>query len=290
MRRKHSSPRRLLALLLSLPLLAAACAESELPEGHIGGDMILATTTSTNDSGLLEELVPLFHEQTGITVKVVAVGTGAALEMARKGDADVVLAHAPEAEQQLVDEGHLVETHLVMHNDFVIVGPPDDPAAVRSAATIDEALAAIAPVGPFISRGDGSGTHKMELALWEQAGIDTADVALLDETGQGMGATLNVADQKRGYTLADRGTFLALRYNLELEVLFEGDAALLNIYHVHMVNPEVHSGVKEEQARAWVEFMISAEAQEIIRTFGIDEFGEPLFVPDAGKDLDELGH
>jgi tungstate transport system substrate-binding protein len=281
-----------LAILLSLSLFVAACGndDDDQPAGFIGGDMILATTTSTFDSGLLDALVPLFENQTGVNVKIIAVGTGAALEMGRKGDADVVLAHAPDSEQELIDEGHLIESRLVMHNDFVIVGPPDDPAGVKSAETIDDALRAIAAVGPFISRGDDSGTHKMELALWDDAGIGTSDVALLDETGQGMGATLNVADQKRGYSLTDRGTFLALRHNLELEVLFEGARALLNIYHVHLVNPERHSGVKEPQGRAFVEFLVSNEAQEIIRTFGIEEFGEPLFVPDAGKDINELGH
>ena len=256
---------------------------------RVGGSMILATTTSTQDSGLLDLLVPLFEEQTGVQVKVIAVGSGAALEMARKGDADAVLSHAPEAEQELVQRGDLVEGRLVMHNDFVLVGPKDDPAGVRSAGSIEEAMRRIAASGGFVSRGDNSGTHATELALWNAAGIDPAGVPRREETGQGMGATLNIADQRRAYTLTDRATYLALRDRLSLEVVFEGGERLRNVYHVYVVNPEKHRGVKAAQARAWAEFLVAPETQRVIGEFGKDRYGEPLFVPDAGKSLVEPG-
>ncbi|MCZ7578082.1 MAG: substrate-binding domain-containing protein [Dehalococcoidia bacterium] len=299
------------ALLLVVPFVAAACggddddttpeatgttastpttAASPSPEPtKIGGSMILATTTSTQDSGLLDVLVPIFENQTGVEVKVIAVGTGAALEMSAKGDADVALTHALTSEKKYVDSGDLVEGQLVMHNDFIVVGPKDDPAKVKGATDLNAAMAAIAPVGPFISRGDNSGTHTKELALWKAAGIDVATVKNREETGQGMGATLNVADQKKGYTLTDRATYLALKKNLALEVVFEGAAPLLNIYHVYVVNPEKHSGVKAAQARAFVAFMVAPETQAVIEDFGKAEFGESLFVPDAGKKVEDLG-
>lgn len=258
-------------------------------ETRIGGEMILATTTSTQDSGLLDVLVPMFRERTGVNVKVIAVGTGAALQMGADGNADAVLVHAPESERQFVESGDLVEGRLVMHNDYVIVGPASDPAGLRDAADITAAMQALASAGGFVSRGDDSGTHKMELALWQQAGVDPDAVPNREETGQGMGATLNVANERQSYTLTDRGTFLALRDGLDLEVLFEGDRTLLNIYSVYMVNPEKHSGVKAEQARAWIEFMVSPEVQEIIGNFKREEYGEPLFTPDAGKTLEDLG-
>lgn len=251
--------------------------------------MILATTTSTQDSGLLDVLVPLFRERTGVEVKVIAVGTGAALEMARKGDADAVLTHALASERKLVESGDLVEGALVMHNDFVLVGPQGDPAGVRGAASAAEAMQRAAAYGKFVSRGDNSGTHQQELALWQAAGIDPAGVSKRVETGQGMGATLNVADQLGSYTLTDRGTYLALKKNLQLEVVFEGARELLNVYHTYVVNPERHPGVKAAQARAWVAFLVSEEAQGVIRTFGTEKYGEPLFFPDGGKTVDELG-
>jgi tungstate transport system substrate-binding protein len=302
----------ILALLLVVPLSATACggdgdddtrpeasatneadattAPSPTPEPtKIGGSMILATTTSTQDSGLLDVLVPLFEKQTGVEVKVIAIGTGAALEMSAKGDADVALTHALASEKKYIDSGDLVEGQLVMHNDFILVGPKDDPAKVKEAKDLNAAMAAIAPVGPFISRGDNSGTHTKELALWKAAGIELSGVKDREETGQGMGATLNVADQKNGYTLTDRATYLALKKNLALEVVFEGAAPLLNIYHVYVVNPEKHAGVKAVQARAFVAFMVAPETQAVIAGFGKAEFGESLFVPDAGKKVEDLG-
>ena len=264
-----------LALLGAL-LLTAACGGSEDDPGTV----ILATTTSTYDSGLLEELVPRFEARTGITVKVIAVGTGAALRMAGEGNADAVLVHAPEAEAPYVASGDLVSGRLVMTNDFVIVGPPDDPAAAAAAPDLPSALAAIAAHGRFVSRGDDSGTHKRELALWAGAGIDPAALPR-EETGQGMGATLTIASERGAYTLTDRATYLALRDVLELAVLVQGDAGLLNLYHVHVVNPDRHDGVAAEQAEAFAAFLLEPETQALIGRFRAEEFGRSLFTPAA---------
>ncbi len=271
--------RPLLAAVAALAaVLAAACGGSDAEPGSI----ILATTTSTYDSGLLDEIVPRFEEETGITVKVIAVGTGAALRMAGEGNADAVLVHAPEAEAPYVASGDLVSGRLVMTNDFVIVGPPDDPDAVASAPDLPAALAAIAANGRFISRGDDSGTHKKELALWVSAGIDPAAVPR-EETGQGMGATLTIASERRAYTLTDRATYLALRDVLDLAVLVEGDAALLNVYHVYVVNPDRHEGVAAPQAEAFVAFLVEPETQALIARFRAEEFGRSLFTPAAAS-------
>ena len=243
--------------------------------------IILATTTSTQDSGLLDVLVPRFEAEHSIEVKVIAVGTGAALRMAATGDADVVLVHAPDAERTYVDSGNLVEGRRVMHNDFVIVGPPEDPAGVRGLKAAADAFKAIAARGAFISRGDDSGTHKQELALWAAAGVDHRSLAKREETGQGMGATLNVADQKRAYTLTDRGTYLALRQRLGLTIAFEGDPTLQNIYHVYVVNPAKHKNIRIEGARAFVAFLVSPAIQHVIADFKRQEYGQSLFFPDA---------
>lgn len=259
----------------------------------VGGSMILATTTSTQDSGLLDVLVPLFQKQTGVEVKLIAVGTGAALAMAEKGDADAVLVHAPTSEKKYVDQGDLIEGQLVMHNDFIVVGPASDPAGVKKTKDLNAALAAIAATGPFISRGDASGTNTAELNLWKSANIDVKTVKNREETGQGMGATLNVADQKQGYTLTDRATYLSLKKGasgkgLGLENVFEKAAPLLNVYHVYVVNPAKHPGVKAAQARAFNAFMVAPQTQKLIGDFKKAEYGEPLFVADAGKKESEL--
>jgi tungstate transport system substrate-binding protein len=243
--------------------------------------IILATTTSTQDSGLLDVLVPRFERERGIDVKVIAVGTGAALRMAASGDADAVLVHAPSAERRYVDSGDLVEGRRIMHNDFVILGPPADPAGVRATQTIADAMRAIARRGVFVSRGDESGTHTQELALWAAAAVDPASLTRREETGQGMGATLNVADQKRAYTLADRGTYLSLKGRLELVILFQGDATLRNVYHVYVVNPAKHPKVQAREARRFVEFLVSAPVQQSIGAYKREVYGEPLFFPDA---------
>ncbi|MYA52173.1 MAG: tungsten ABC transporter substrate-binding protein [Dehalococcoidia bacterium] len=270
-----SLARRLLVLpALCALVFAAACGGSDDDPGTI----ILATTTSTYDSGLLDELVPRFEERTGITVKVIAVGTGAALRMAGEGNADAVLVHAPEAEAPYVASGDLVSSRLVMTNDFVIVGPPDDPARAASASDLPAALAAIAADGRFVSRGDDSGTHKRELALWGTAGIDPSALPR-EETGQGMGATLTIASERRAYTLTDRATYLALRDVLDLTVFVEGDASLLNPYHVHVVNPDRHDGVAAEQAEAFAAFLLEPATQALIGRFRAEEFGRSLFTP-----------
>jgi len=243
--------------------------------------VILATTTSTLDSGLLDVLVPMFEDETGYGVKTIAVGSGQAIRLGAEGEADVVLAHSPEAEEEFVRQGNSESRQEVMHNDFVIVGPADDPAQASGAESASGALGRIADAGSiFMSRGDKSGTHTKELELWSDGGIDP-DGSWYQEMGQGMGATLTVTNDKRGYTLSDRGTFLATRHAYGLEVVFEGDSRLFNPYTVMVVNPERHSKVNAEGARAFAEFITSARAQEVIRTFGVEEYGEPLFVPDA---------
>jgi tungstate transport system substrate-binding protein len=264
-------------LLLVAGVLAAA---SPLP-GQARASIILATTTSTQDSGLLDVLVPRFETAHGIDVKVIAVGTGAALRMAASGDADVVLVHAPDAERAFVTSGDLIEGRLVMHNDFVLVGPFDDPAGVRRQREIVAAMRSIAARGAFVSRGDSSGTHLQELALWARAGVDPSRVARREETGQGMGATLNIADQRRAYTLADRGTFLAQRARLQLAVVFQGDPALRNPYHVYAVNPARHPRAQLGKAKQFIGFLVSPAVQQAIAAFRRDQFGESLFVPDA---------
>jgi len=265
-----------------LALATAACGG--------GKEIILTTTTSTQDSGLLDVLLPRFKEESGYKVKVIAVGSGEALAMADRGDADAVLAHAPSSEQELVDKGSVVNRQLVMHNDFVIVGPADDPAGIKGMESATEALTTIADQkAPFISRGDDSGTNKLELKLWGKAGLKPEGQSWYEVSGQGMGATLQIASQRGAYTISDRGTYLAQSSNLELEVLVEGDSLLLNVYHVMQVNPERFDRVNGEGGKAFVEFMVSNETQDIIGKFGVEKFGQPLFIPDAGKSESELG-
>lgn len=246
-----------------------------------GKELILATTTSTQDSGLLDVLVPQFEDEYGWEVKTIAVGSGAALRLGEEGEADVILSHSPAAEMEFMDGSYGESREPVMYNDFVIVGPPDDRAGIADAATAAEAFALIAAAeATFLSRGDESGTNAKELTIWGEASIE-ASGTWYQETGQGMGATLTVANEKRGYTLSDRGTFLAQRENFDLEILFEGDEALFNQYHVIVVDPDVHSEIKVEGARQFAEFIRSGDAQATIKSFGVEEFGQPLFVPNA---------
>lgn len=255
----------------------------------INKEVILATTTSTQDSGLLDILLPIFEKETGYVVKPIAVGTGQALAMADQGEADVLLVHAPADEKKRVEAGVAVNRRLVMHNDFLLVGSASDPAGIKGSQTAAEALQKIARTQAlFISRGDDSGTHKKEKALWKQAGVEP-EGNWYQETGSGMGQTLNIAAEKGGYTLTDRGTYLALKKNLSLEILVEGEADLLNIYHVMQVNPAKFTKVNADGGKAFVEFMVSPTTQKIIGEFGVDKYGEPLFSPDAGKQEDELG-
>lgn len=268
---------------------AAAATSPTAEPTKIGGSMILATTTSTQDTGLLDSLVPMFKAQTGIDVKVIAVGTGAALQMGAQGNADGVLVHAPSSEKPYVDSGDLIDGKLVMHNDFVLVGPPSDPAHVKGSADINAALKAIAASGPFFSRGDASGTNTKELALWKAANIDPkTQVKGYQVTGSGMGDTLNVTNQKNGYTLTDRGTYLALKKTLDLQIVFENGPALINIYHVYVVNPAKHPGVHVTQAEAWDNFIVSPAIQAFIGDFKKAEYGQALFIADAGKDESTL--
>ncbi|HME41812.1 MAG TPA: substrate-binding domain-containing protein [Syntrophorhabdales bacterium] len=253
-------------------------------------NIILATTTSTQDSGLLDVLIPMFEKKTGYFVKTIAVGSGQAMAMGQKGEADVLLVHSPAAEKKFVDEGYGINRRLVMHNDFVIVGPPSDPAKIKGIKSAVEAFKRIASTGSlFMSRGDNSGTHAQEKAVWKAANINPEGQKWYQQTGLGMGQTLNVASEKRAYTLTDRGTYLALKKQLGLDILAEGDAILLNIYHVIEVNPAKWPKVNSVGGRAFADFMVAQETQGVIKTFGVDKFGSPLFFPDAGKKDEDLG-
>ena len=252
--------------------------------------IILATTTSTQDSGLLDVLLPIFEKGTGYFVKTIAVGSGQAMAMGQKGEADVLLVHSPEAEKKFMAEGYGINRRLVMHNDFIIVGPPGDPAKIKAMKSSVESFKKIASAKAlFLSRGDNSGTDAKEKSVWKTAKINPEGERWYQQTGLGMGQTLNVAAEKKGYTLADRGTYLAMKKNLGLDILVEGDAILLNIYHVIEVNPAKWPKVNNAGAKAFADFMVSKETQDLIQTFGVDRFGSPLFFPDAGKKEEELG-
>jgi len=252
--------------------------------------VILATTTSTQDSGLLDVLIPAFEKKTGYFVKTIAVGSGQAMAMGQKGEADVLLVHSPAAEKKFVAEGYGINRRLIMHNDYIIVGPPDDPAKTKGSKLASEAFKKIASAKAlFLSRADKSGTHTKEMDIWKAAGISPEGEKWYQQTGLGMGQTLSVTAEKKGYTLADRGTYLALKKNLGLDILVEGDAILLNIYHVIEINPAKWPKVNAPGGKAFADFMVSKETQETIKTFGVDKFGSPLFFPDAGKKEEELG-
>ena len=253
-------------------------------------NIILATTTSTQDTGLLDKLIPIFEKQTGYFVKTIAVGSGQAMKMGEKGEADVMLVHSPDAEKKFIEDGYGINRQLVMHNDFIIVGPSADPAKIKGAKSSAGAMKMIAQTESlFLSRGDNSGTHAKEKTLWKKAEITPAGQKWYQETGLGMGQTLSVAAEKKGYTLADRGTYLSLKKNLGLDILVEGDAALLNIYHVIEVNSAKWPKANAAGAKAFANFMVSKKTQEIIKTFGVDKYGSPLFFPDAGKKVEDLG-
>lgn len=242
-------------------------------------DLVLATTTSVRDAGLLETLLPSFERSAGRGVKVIAVGSGQAMELARRGEADILILHDPTGEEALVAAGFGIEQAFLMHNEFVMVGPQADPVGVKGQASAARALAAIARArARFVSRGDRSGTHVKELALWRQAGVQPAGDWYL-ESGQGMGATLQIANELQAYTLSDIGTFLGRRYPLELAIVLEGDSTLFNPYHVMLVNPERFAWVDIEGARKLKSFLLSAETQAAIGEFRRAEFGRALFVP-----------
>jgi len=247
-------------------------------------EVILATTTSTRDSGLLDVLLPRFQEATGYVVKPIAVGSGQAMALGERGEADVLLAHAPESEVKFMEAGHGINRRLVMHNDFVIVGPAADPAGIKGMASAAEALKKIAAAKVvFVSRGDNSGTHQLELKVWRSVGIEPKGQAWYQESGQGIGATLGIAFDKGAYTITDRATYLATRKSLPLETLVEGDKVLLNIYHVIQVNPQKSPRINADGAKAFSDFMLTPKTQQIIGGFGVEKYGQPLFFPDAGK-------
>ena len=276
------------AILAALTVILALTAWN--PAQAQQKNIILSTTTSTQDSGLLDVLIPIFEKKTGFFVKTIAVGSGQAMAMGQKGEADVLLVHSPAAEKKFVAEGYGINRRLVMHNDYIVVGPAEDPAKIKGMKATTEGFKKIASAGAlFLSRGDNSGTHAKETSIWKAAEINPEKQKWYQQTGLGMGQTLNVTSEKKGYTLADRGTYLALKKNLTLDILVEGDAILLNIYHVIEVNPAKWPKVNAAGARAFADFMVSKEVQDIVKTFGVDKFGSPLFFPDAGKKEEELG-
>lgn len=281
----------LILFVLVLALSLAGCgnnnessepAEKEAPKEN--REMILATTTSTQDSGLLDYLLPIFKEDTGIDVKVVAVGTGEALKLGENGDADCLLVHAKEKEEEFIKNGYGVERHDVMYNDFIIVGPEEDPAKVKENAPNDvvEAFKAISENEvDFVSRGDESGTHVKENGIWEVAEIEpTGDWYI--SAGKGMGAVLQMADEKKAYTLTDRATYLSMEDDLDLVIVTEKYERLYNQYGVIMLNTEKHD-IKEEESKEFIDWMLSEKGQKLIGEYGKEEYGQALFIPNAEK-------
>ena len=268
--------KKALVLLCLLPGLRAT------PQSR---DVVVASTTSTRDTGLLDSLLPIFTARTGYRVQLLAVGTGQALKMGRRGDADVVLVHAPEAERVLVDSGYFVRRLLVMHNEFLIVGPAADPAGLRGMPDAAAALLRLAEHrAVFVSRADNSGTEQRERMLWQKAGrVQPHGEPWYIEAGQGMGATLQMASEKRAYTLTDIGTYLAWQSKVELVPLVQGDPALFNVYHVLEPNPRNAPRINVAGGRAFADFMVDTATQRLIGQFGTTRFGRPLFIPDAGK-------
>ncbi len=278
-----------LALLLAACAMPAAPAASPMAAAPKDPDVILATTTSTKDTGLLDVLLPDFAQRTGYKVKPIAVGSGQAMALGERGEADVLLVHAPASEKKFMEAGHGTQRLLVMHNDFVIVGPQADRAGIKGMKKAADALKTISEKQSlFVSRGDNSGTHQLENQLWQAAGSKPSG-SWYQSAGQGMGEVLRISSEKEAYTVADRGTYLALRKSVALEVMVEGDPALLNIYSVITVNPNKNDKINAEGARAFAAYVVSPEAQAIIKTYGVDKYGEPLFVPDAGKTEEQLG-
>jgi tungstate transport system substrate-binding protein len=286
--RKHFIKTGFAAAMIALVLLSwMASPASAAPAQK---NVILATTTSTQDSGLLDVLIPLFEKKTGYFVKTIAVGSGQAMAMGQKGEADVMLVHSPDAEKKFIADGFGVDRLIVMHNDYIVIGPPADPAAIKGTTGTVEVFKKIAAASSlFMSRGDNSGTHAKEKGIWKAAGINPEGQKWYQQTGLGMGQTLNVAAEKKAYTLADRGTWLSLQQKLGLPILKEGDPILLNVYHVIQVNPAKWPKVNADGAKAFSDFMLSAETQGIIKTYGVEKYGGALFFPDAGKKEDDLG-
>ena len=277
--------KKILTVLLIAAFLLCSCKRDISTKT----DLLLVSTTSTQDSGLLDVLLPEFTEKTGYAVQLVATGSGQALKLGEQGNADVILLHSPAAEKEFMANGFGIDRRLVMHNDFVIVGPASDPAGIRGQKPADALRRIAASRTTFVSRGDDSGTHVKELALWKHAGVDPAGEHWYLETGQGQGATLSIASEKGGYALTDRGTFLAYQPNIEMEILVQGDPFLLNVYHVITVNPAKYPNINLSGAKAFADFITSAEGQAIIAGFGVEIYGQPLFFADAGKSDAEVG-
>ena len=272
----------LLAFILAIPCYLSA---GEPPSKSV----ILSTTTSTQDSGLLDMLVPLFEKKTGYSVKTISVGTGQALALATKGEADVTLVHAPSLEKKYVADGKLLNRRLVMYNDFIFVGPSSDPAKIKATNSSIEAMKLISGSRQrFVSRGDNSGTHALERSLWKASGIEPKGAWYI-ESGQGMGATLGIANDRGAYTLADRATYLAYQKRLVLVVLLERDKLLLNIYSVLEVNPANGPRINVTGGKAFADFMVAPETQAVIKGFGLEKYRQPLFVPIAGRREEEIG-
>lgn len=272
---------RMRLLTFTIAALAAA-GLAAAPVAAQDKSIVVASTTSTQDSGLFGYILPKFKEKTGIDVKVVAQGTGQALDTGRRGDADVLFVHAKPQEEKFVADGFGVKRHDVMYNDFVLIGPKSDPAKIKGGKDIVAALKAIHKAGaPFVSRGDKSGTHSAELRLWKTAGLDPAGAkpAWYREIGQGMGAALNTASAMGGYVLADRGTWISFKNKDQLEIAVEGDTRLFNQYGIMLVNPEKHAHVKKELGQQFIDWIVSAEGQKAIRDYKID--GQQLFFPNA---------
>lgn len=256
-------------------------AEQPAEEPLEKGSIILSTTTSTQDSGLLDFLLPIFTEDTGIEVKTVAVGTGKALQMGRDGEADILLVHAKADELTFVEEGHGTERHDVMYNDYILVGPAEDPLGLKekSPSNILEGLTTISTEqATFVSRGDDSGTHKKELGIWKTAEIEPAGDWYLS-AGAGMGDVLKIASEKQGYTISDRATYLAQKDNLDLEIIIEGDDNLFNQYGIIPVNPDKNDNINNDGAMEFMAWMTSEKGQSLIKEFGVEEYGQPLFIP-----------
>jgi len=283
----------------AFPMLLAALAfvlavPSHLPAGEAASkNIILSTTTSTQDSGLLDVLVPLFEKKSGYRVKTVSVGTGQALELAAKGEADVALVHAPSLEIKYLTVGKLLNRRLVLYNDFIILGPANDPARIKSTkSSVNSSIEAMkriaASTSRFVSRGDNSGTHNLEKSLWKSAGIQPKGEWYI-ESGQGMGATLGIANDRSAYTISDRATYLAFRKRVTLAVLLEGDKPLLNIYSVMEVNPANGPRINTIGGKAFADFMVAPETQAVIKSFGVEKFSQPLFIPVAGMREEQVG-
>ena len=277
--------KRIFPLALAAALAGGLTLAISLPAQADDTSIILQSTTSTANSGLYDHLLPKFSEKTGITVNVVAVGTGQAIKNAQNGDGDVLLVHAKPAEERFVADGFGVKRFDVMYNDFIIVGPASDPAGIAGKSDVATALKAIAESqAVFTSRGDDSGTHKKEKALWTAAGVDPSEASgtWYRETGSGMGATLNAAVGMDAYALTDRGTWIAFKNKGDFKIVVEGDEALFNQYGVILVNPEKHAHVKAEEGQAFIDWILSAEGQQAIAEYKLD--GQQLFFPNAGKE------